>query len=81
MHSAALCAGRPRVLSAGDTMRFINAYLVGYFILVLGALAALWYGGALRHVSATWILIGMVIAVGLGIMLSVSAGKPEITRE
>jgi hypothetical protein len=28
-----------------------------------------------------WILIGLVIAVGLGIMLAVSSGKPEITRE
>ena len=45
-------------------MRFINAYLIGYFILVLGALAALWYGGALRHISPMWILIGLVIAVG-----------------
>jgi hypothetical protein len=63
------------------TMRFINAYLIGYFILVMGALAALWYGGALRHISATWVVIGLVIALGLGIMLSVSAGKPEITRE
>jgi len=62
-------------------MRFINAYLIGYFILVMGALAALWYGGALQHVSGMWIAIGLVIAVGLGIMLSVSAGKPEITRD
>jgi hypothetical protein len=62
-------------------MRFINAYLIGYFILVLGALGALAYGGALKHVSAMWVVIGLVIAVGLGIMLSVSAGKPEITRE
>jgi hypothetical protein len=62
-------------------MRFVNIYLIGYFILVIGALAALWYGGALRHISAGWILIGLVIAVGLGIMLAISAGKPEITRE
>jgi hypothetical protein len=62
-------------------MRFINAYLIGYFILLLGALAALWHGGVLQHVSATWVVIGLVIAVGLGIMLSVSAGKPEITRD
>jgi hypothetical protein len=62
-------------------VRFINAYLIGYFILVMGALAALWYGGVLRHVSATWVVIGLVIAAGLGIMLSVSAGKPDITRE
>jgi hypothetical protein len=62
-------------------VRFINMYLIGYFILLIGAMAALWYGGVLRHVSATWIVIGLVIAVGLGIMLSVSGGKPEITRE
>jgi len=62
-------------------MRFVNIYLIGYFVLVIGAIAALWYGGALRHVSAAWMIIGLVIAVGLGIMLSVSAGKPEITRE
>ena len=62
-------------------MRFINMYLVGYFILLVGALAALWYGGVLRHVSPVWVVIGLVIAVGLGIMLSVSGGKPKITRE
>lgn len=62
-------------------MRFVNIYLIGYFLLVIGALAALWYGGVLRHVSAAWVLIGLVIAIGLGIMLAISAGKPEITRE
>ena len=62
-------------------MRFVNIYLIGYFLLILGAVAALWYGGALRYISAGWIIIGLVIAVGLGIMLSISAGKPEITRE
>ena len=62
-------------------MRFINMYLIGYFVLLIGAVAALWYGGVLRNVSPVWVLIGLVIAVGLGIMLSVTSGKPEITRE
>ena len=62
-------------------MRFVSVYLIGYFLLVLGALAALWYGGALRQISAMWVLIGLIIAVGLGIMLAISAGKPEVTRE
>jgi hypothetical protein len=62
-------------------MRFVGVYLIGYFLLVLGALAALWYGGALRQISAMWVLIGLIIAVGLGIMLAISAGKPEVTRE
>jgi hypothetical protein len=62
-------------------MRFVHLYLFGYFVLVLGALAALWYGGVLQRLSATWVVIGLVIATGLGIMLAISAGKPEITRE
>ncbi|HEY2431971.1 MAG TPA: hypothetical protein VGI12_04785 [Vicinamibacterales bacterium] len=62
-------------------MRFINMYLAGYFILLIGAVAALWYGGILRQVSPVWVVIGLVIAAGLGIMLSVSGGKPQITQE
>jgi hypothetical protein len=62
-------------------MRYVHLYLIGYFILIVGALAALWYGGVLRQVSATWVVIGLVIAAGLGVMLAISAGKPEITRE
>jgi hypothetical protein len=62
-------------------MRFVNIYLIGYFILIIGALAALWYGGVLQQISAGWLVIGLLIAFGLGIMLAVSAGKPEITRE
>ena len=61
-------------------MRFVHLYLVGYFVLIIGALAALWYGGVLRHVSVLWIVIGLVIAVGLGIMLAVASGKPDITE-
>jgi len=62
-------------------MRFVHLYLIGYTILVLGALLALWQGGVLQRVSGAWIAIGLLIAAGLGIMLAISAGKPEITRE
>jgi len=62
-------------------MRFVHLYLIGYVILVLGALAALWNGGILQRVSGSWIAIGVVIAVGLGVMLAATAGKPTITRE
>lgn len=61
-------------------MRFIHLYLVGYFVLVVGAVLALWQSGVLARVSGIWIAIGLVIAIGLGIMLAVSAGKPEATR-
>jgi uncharacterized protein YjeT (DUF2065 family) len=61
-------------------MRFIHLYLVGYFVLVVGAVLALWQSGALEKVSGIWIAIGLIIAIGLGIMLAVSSGKPEITN-
>lgn len=61
-------------------MRFIHFYLVGYFVLVVGAFLALWQSGVLASVSAIWIAISLLIAIGLGIMLAVSAGKPEVTR-
>jgi hypothetical protein len=57
-------------------VQFINLYLIGYVILIVGGALALWYAGILQAIAPAWIAIGLVIAVGLGIMLSVSAGKP-----
>jgi hypothetical protein len=62
-------------------MKFVNIYLIGYFVLVIGAVMALWASGVLQSVQPIWIGIGLIIALGLGIMLAVSSGKPEITRE
>ena len=61
-------------------MRFIHLYLIGYFVLVLGAVLALWQAGVLARVGAVWIAIGLLVAIGLGIMLAVTAGKPTITQ-
>ncbi|PYR57789.1 MAG: hypothetical protein DMF91_18625 [Acidobacteria bacterium] len=62
-------------------MRFIHLYLIGYAVLVIGAILALYQAGVLARISGTWIAIGMIIVLGLGIMLAVTAGKPTITRE
>jgi hypothetical protein len=62
-------------------MRFIHLYLIGYFVLVVGAVLALWQAGALARVSGVWLAISALIVVGLGIMLAVTAGKPTVTRE
>ena len=62
-------------------MKFINMYLIGYVILVIGIALALFQSGILARISGVWIVIGAIIAIGLGIMLSVSSGKPDITRE
>lgn len=60
-------------------MRFLKLYLVGYFILLLGAAWALWESGILDEIPGVWIAIGAVIAIGLGIMLAVASGRPAIT--
>jgi hypothetical protein len=57
-------------------MRLVSVYLSGYFLLIAGALAALWFGDVLRHLSPVWVLASLVMAIGFGIMLSISAGKP-----
>jgi hypothetical protein len=56
-------------------------YLVGYFILVIGVTMGLYQSGVLNQVPPIWVAIGVIVAVGLGIMLSVSSGKPTITEE
>jgi hypothetical protein len=63
------------------TMRFIHLFLVGYFILVLGAALALWQTGVLSRVAPIWVGIGALVAIGVGIMLSVSSGKPTLSEE
>ena len=53
-------------------MKWTRLYLVGYVILILGLLAALWKLGVLARVGTIWTLIGVIIAIGIGIMLAVS---------
>ena len=60
-------------------MRFINMYLIGYFILIVGICMALWQSGVLDSVAPIWIGIGAIVAVGVGIMMAVSSGKPTGT--
>lgn len=62
-------------------MKFIHLFLIGYFVLVVGIAMALWQTGILNRVSPIWIAIGVIVAVGVGIMTSVSSGKPAITKE
>ncbi len=60
-------------------MRFLKLYLIGYFILLLGAAWALFQSGILEQIPGVWMAIAAVIAVGVGIMLAVASGKPAVT--
>ena len=64
-------------------MKWAGMYLVGFVILIGGILAALWKLGILQNIETTWIVIGVVILVGVGIMVSVanSGAKDNIQIE
>jgi len=59
-------------------MKWAMTYFVGFVILIGGVLAALWKLGILQSVDPTWIGIGVVILLGIGIMISVAnSGSKE----
>jgi hypothetical protein len=53
-------------------MKWAGMYFAGFVILIGGVCAALWKLGVLQHIETTWILIGVAILVGIGIMVSVA---------
>ncbi len=57
-------------------MRFIHLYLIGYFVLVLGAGLALWQAGVLQRITPIWLGISALIVVGLGLVLAVTSVRP-----
>ncbi len=53
-------------------MKWTGVYFLGFFIFIVGLLAALWKMDVLASIGTAWTLIGIMIAIGIGIMLSVS---------
>ena len=62
-------------------MRFIHLYLIGYFVLVVGAGLALFQAGVLTRVGPLWVVTGSLFAVGLGILLALTAEKPPVKQD
>ena len=60
-------------------MKFLKLYLIGYFVLVLGAGLALWQAGVLDDIPGMWLAIGIIVAIGLGIMLAVASSPRAVT--
>jgi len=54
------------------TMKWTGLYLIGYSVLIIGLLAALGKAGVLTRVGPAWTMIGVLIAVGIGIMIAVT---------
>ena len=62
-------------------MKSVGVYLCGYFLLIGGVLLALWKSGVLHMVGTAWTLIGLVIALGLGVMIAAGSSRSiEIDR-
>jgi len=53
-------------------MKWTGMYLLGFIIVVGGILAALWKTGVLESIGTFWTVVGVVIAIGLGIMIAVA---------
>lgn len=53
-------------------MKWAGMYFTGFVILIGGVLAAMWKLGVLQEIETTWIVIGIAILTGLGIMVSVA---------
>jgi hypothetical protein len=62
-------------------MKWMQMYLVGYVIVIGGIVAALWKMGVIERVGTGWTAIGIVIAIGLGFMISVSNSGNKETVE
>ncbi len=53
-------------------MKWAGMYLFGFIVLLGGVLAALWKLGVLERIGMAWTLIGVAVAIGVGIMIAVS---------
>jgi hypothetical protein len=53
-------------------MKWTGLYLLGYSIFIIGLLAALGKAGVLTRIGTGWTLIGILIAIGIGLMIAVT---------
>ena len=59
-------------------MKWMGIYLLGYIFLVVAGLLALWKTGVLASISSFWLGVGLLAAIGIGIMIAVAnSGKKE----
>ncbi len=62
-------------------LRPLHVYVLGYFALVLGAGLALWQAGVLSRLPGGWALLAALLAVGLGVLLLVTAARPPVNSD
>jgi heme/copper-type cytochrome/quinol oxidase subunit 4 len=60
-------------LNAEEHMSSFGTYLIGFILLVVGLAVA----ASLLGVETTWIAVGAVVLIGIGIMTATSRTKPR----
>jgi hypothetical protein len=59
-------------------MKWIGVYLVGYLLLIVALVLALWKTGVLASIGPFWVGVGLLAALGLGIIVAVAnSGRKE----
>lgn len=54
-------------------MTSFSTYLIGFIVLILGLAMAAW----LLNVPPMWIIVGVIVLIGLGILMATSRTKPR----
>jgi hypothetical protein len=62
-------------------MTVMRVYLAIYFLLLAGAAVSLWQADILTHVPALWIVAGLALAIGLGVVLALTSPSRPATPE
>jgi hypothetical protein len=62
-------------------MKWLSVYLIGYVIFLAGVFLALQHWGVLESLGPTWTMIIVLLAIGFGVMISVSAAGRKETIE
>jgi hypothetical protein len=60
-------------------MKWTIIYFLGYAIVIGGIFAGLQQAGVIEQIGTKWTSIGLVVALGLGIMLAVARGGTKQT--
>lgn len=54
-------------------MSSFNTYLIGFFVLIIGLAIAAY----LLAVPVQWIVVGVIVLIGIGILMATSHTKPR----
>lgn len=54
-------------------MSSFSTYLIGFIILIVG----LAFAAYLLNVPSTWIVVGVIVLIGIGVLMATSRTKPK----